>query len=106
MNVIKKLVENVPDFHSFMTVDELNESSKKLADTYPDKVKLMEIGKSRDGDPILCLKIGDGDLKALLYAFPHPNEPVGSLMLDYLSWKLVEDDELRKTFNFTWYIVK
>lgn len=106
MNIINKIAEDVPNYQFFMTVDELNESSRKLAETYPDKIKLFEIGKSRCGDSILCLKIGNGDLKALLYAFPHPNEPVGSLMLDYLSWKLAEDNDLRKIFNFTWYIVK
>lgn len=106
VNVIKEIIDNVPDYDVFKTVDELNESSKKLAEKYPDAVEFYEIGKSTLGDPIYCLKIGSGKKKALMYAFPHPNEPIGSMMLDYLSEKLAESEELRELLDFTWYIVK
>ena len=106
MNAIKRVIEQVPDYDSFMTVDELFESSKRLADEFPDLVRLEEIGKSQDGDPIHALIIGDGSRTALLYAFPHPNEPIGSVMLDYLTWKLAEDEELRNIFDFKWIVVK
>lgn len=106
MNIIKKIIEGVPDYNQFMSVAELNESSKQLRDTYPDLVELLEIGTSKDGEPICALKIGSGNKKALLYGFPHPNEPVGSVMLDHLSWKLAENEEFRNVFDFTWYIVK
>lgn len=106
MNIIRRIIEEVPNYETFMTVEELDESSKRLAEKYPDKVELLEIGKSRDGNSIICLKIGNGKKDALLYAFPHPNEPIGSLMLDYLSHVLVENSEFAGLFDYTWYIVK
>lgn len=63
MNIIKKIIEGVPDYNQFMSVAELNESSKQLRDTYPDLVELLEIGTSKDGEPICALKIGSGNKK-------------------------------------------
>jgi len=106
VNIVQEVIEKVPNYKKFMTVDELNESSRRLKESYPDIVEFLEIGHSASGEPIYCLKIGDGEKTALLYGFPHPNEPVGSVMLDYLSWKLAESKELREALDFTWYIVK
>ena len=100
-NVLKE----VPDYKAFYTVDELNMSSEKLARNYPEKAKIFEIGKSRRGEKIQALRIGKGTKTALLFGFPHPNEPIGSMTLEYLSWKLVEDESLNK-LDFAWYIVK
>ncbi len=104
--LIEEILRNVPDYRKFKTVEELNESSRKLAEEYREIVELKEIGKSRDGNPILSLKIGKGRLNAVLFAFPHPNEPIGSMMLDYLSIVYAENEELRKALNFTLHIVK
>jgi len=101
-----EVLDGVPDYQAFLTVDELNESSERLARQYPDQVKHYVIGTSKGGEPIKALRIGGGRLNALLFGFPHPNEPIGSLMLDYLSWRLAEDDELREMLDFTWYLVK
>ncbi len=100
------VLDNVPDYKTFYTVDELNDSSEKLAAEHPDKVSLFEIGRSKRGETIKALRIGDGKLNALLFGFPHPNEPIGSMMLEYLSRRLVEDDALREELDFTWYLVK
>lgn len=99
------LIAEVPDYKAFYTIDELNTSSDKLAHDNPDKVKLFNIGKSRKGEKIRALRIGKGKKTALLFAFPHPDEPIGSMTLEYLSQKLVEDRLLDK-LGFTWYIVK
>ncbi|MGB9819754.1 MAG: M14 family zinc carboxypeptidase [Pseudothermotoga sp.] len=106
MSVIEQVIEQVPDYNQFMTVEELNASSRRLKERFPEVVDLFEIGRSAQNEPIYCLKIGNGRKSALLYGFPHPNEPIGSVMLDYLSWKLSENRELRDMFDFTWYIVK
>ncbi len=103
---INALIRNVPDFQTFMTVDELNHSAQRLAERYPQAVQVLPLGESRRGDPIRALKIGNGPKKALLFAMPHPNEPIGSLMLEYLSARLAEDDELRTASGYTWYILK
>lgn len=105
-DILREIIESVPDYENFKTVEELDKSSRELAEKYPDTVKFFEIGKSTAGNPVNCLKIGNGGKSALLYAFPHPNEPIGSMMLDYLAEKLAENEELRGKFDFTWYIVK
>lgn len=106
MSTLERVIEGVPNYTKFMTVEELNQSSKALTEQFPKLVEMTQIGQSASGQPIYCLKIGQGKKNALLYGFPHPNEPVGSLMLEYLSWELVKNEELRKLFDFTWYIVK
>lgn len=100
-----KVIEEVPEYKTFCTIDELKVSSEKLSQKYPSKVKIFRIGKSRKGEEIEALKIGKGEKTALLFGFPHPNEPIGSMALEYLSWRLVEDESLDK-LNFTWYIIK
>ena len=104
--MFQHIIENVPDYTHFLTVDEMNENTKLLADKYPDIVEVIEAGKSETGDPIYCLKIGKGSKNALLYGCPHPNEPIGAMMLEYLSTCLAEDKEFREKLDYTWYIVK
>jgi hypothetical protein len=101
-----KLIDEVPEYREFMTVDELNASSRKLAEKHPDSVQMLEIGQSRAGETIFALKIGNGARNALLFAMPHPNEPIGSMMLEFLSGRLAADESLRKELDYTWYIVK
>ncbi|MCW4020609.1 MAG: M14 family zinc carboxypeptidase, partial [Candidatus Bathyarchaeota archaeon] len=100
------IVRAVPEYERFMTVDELNESSRRLADKHPDLVELFQIGESTREEPIYALKIGEGKRKAILVGFPHPNEPIGGLAIEYLSSRLVEDECLREHLGFTWYFVK
>ncbi|WP_040214519.1 M14 family zinc carboxypeptidase [Clostridium polynesiense] len=101
-----KIVKNVPDYKEFLTVDEMDESSKKLAQEYPDIVSCFEAGKSRKGHPIYCLKIGNGSKNALMFGCPHPNEPMGAMMLEYFSRAITEDKELREELDYTWYLIK
>lgn len=100
------IIENVPDYKTFLTVDELDESSKDLAKKYPDVVEIFEAGRSRGNHPIYCLKIGNGPKNALAFACPHPNEPIGAMMLEYLSKALVENKDFREEMGYTWYIIK
>ena len=99
------VVEEIPEYKAFYTIDELKANSEELAHKYPDKVKIFEIGKSRKGEKIKALRIGRGKKTALLFGFPHPNEPIGSMTLEYFSWRLAEDETLDK-LDFTWYIIK
>jgi len=104
--IYQKLLSDIPDYKEFLTVDEMNESSKILAMKYPECVSLFEIGKSRNDEPLYCLKIGNGSHVGLMFGCPHPNEPIGTMMLEYLSIKLAENKELRESLDYTWYIVK
>ncbi len=101
----QEILNKVPDYKEFMTVDELDESSRKLAEQY-ESVNLIDIGKSDSGRPILCLKIGNGKKNALLFAFPHPNEPIGSMTVEYLSNYLPKNPELLQEMDYTWYFIK
>lgn len=101
-----KILKNIPDYKSFYTVDELEESTKRLAERYPQLVKIFKIGESRKGHEINCIKIGEGKKIGLMFACPHPNEPIGAMMLEYFTEVLCECDEFRNELDYTWYIVK
>lgn len=103
--MFENLMDEVPDYKAFYTIDELNSTSEEVAHKHPERVKVFDIGKSRKGEKIKALKIGKGKKTALLFAFPHPNEPIGSMTLEYLSQRLAEDHSLDK-LGFTWYLVK
>lgn len=100
------VIDQIPNYDVFMTVDELDASSRQLAVEYPDLVELREIGRSRKGHPILCLVIGSGSQNALVFASPHPNEPMGCMLIEYFSRLLVENAGLRESLDYTWYFIK
>lgn len=103
---VNKVIEEVPKYKEFLNVDELNQSGDELAKDYPNIVKKFAIGKGRNGESIQALKIGNGKYRAILWGFPHPNEPVGSMTLEFFSTLLAENENLRKQLNYTWYIIK
>ncbi|MFX0106675.1 MAG: M14 family zinc carboxypeptidase [Candidatus Hodarchaeota archaeon] len=100
-----EVLDAVPDFKEFMTVEELDNSSKKLAEEFSD-VTFKKIGESREGKLISCLKVGHGDRNALLFAFPHPNEPIGSMTVEFLSRYLAENPDFTERTGFTWHLIK
>jgi len=51
-DLIYALLEKVPAFTEFLTVDELNESSKNLVRKHGDVAELVEVGTSRTGEPM------------------------------------------------------
>ncbi len=77
----QSIVDQVPDYKNFLAVEELDGSSRKLAEEFPGVVTLFEAGTSRGGHPIFAIKIGDGPKKALCFASPRPNKPIGAMML-------------------------
>lgn len=103
--VYQKVVDAVPDYQQFYTLEEHDASSRALAAEFPDVVELSEIGTTREGRPLLCLKIGEGPA-ALMLGCPHPNEPIGAMMLEHFSRALAEDEEFCRELGYTWYIVK
>jgi hypothetical protein len=103
---VLRILDDVPDYKAFLTVDELKESTLQLVGRYPEIVELLPIGKSRQGEIINAIEIGHGPKVALLFGMPHPNEPIGSMMLEFFSQRLAEDEGLRESLGYTWYIVK
>ncbi len=104
--LIDKIVQKIPDYNQFLTVDELNESTRNLVRANRNLAELFEFGTSRNGEKILGLKIGSGSQNALVFGFPHPNEPIGTMMLEFFTKELVENEELRESLDYTWYIIK
>jgi hypothetical protein len=68
-------------------------------------VSVWQCGVSRSGHPIRCLEVGDGPLHALLVGHPHPEEPVGTLVNEYLLELLVTTD-LAARLGFRFSLVK
>lgn len=104
--IYEELLKNVPDYKTFLTFDEMEASSRALAEKYPASTELFEIGRTRDGNILSCLKIGNGSHTALMFGCPHPNEPIGTMMLEYFTEQLAKDEALQKELDYTWYIVK
>ena len=104
--MIEKIINEIPDYKEFLTTDEMDANSLKLAKDHPDVVSVKSLGKSRKGHDVYCLTIGKGSKNVLMFGCPHPNEPMGAMMLEYLSKKLAEDDEFRQSFDFTWHLIK
>lgn len=104
--ILQKLLTEIPDYQEFLTAAELDESTRRLAREHPESVSLLEIGRTREGRALLCLQIGGGERNALLFGCPHPNEPIGAMLLEYFSRSLAENAALREALGYTWYIVK
>ena len=88
---IDKLLEKVPDFEYFYDTDTLFRHAKEKAEKNPDFCKLTYIGKSKAGEDIPMVSVGDGEVSILLFASPHPNEPIGAMMNYFLLDELTEN---------------
>jgi len=100
------LLARVPAFREFMTLEELGASSRALVAEFPGLARLETVGASAEGRPIELLTIGHGAKPALLVGVPHPNEPIGTLTLEFLCRLLCEDGDLRARLDATVYAVK
>lgn len=103
---LARILAQVPDYKAFLTVDEMDAHTLALPARYPGVCSVFEAGKSQKGHPIYALKIGSGAKNAYIMGCPHPNEPIGAMMLEFLTDLLCRDDALREELGFTWYIVK
>lgn len=93
---IEAALARVPDYDRFLTFDEMVARTRAVAEARPDIATLTEVGKSTEGRPIEMLKVGDGPQRLLLYALPHPNEPIGAMLIQFLLDELIENEELRR----------
>ena len=103
---LRQIAADIPDYQTFLTVDELNASTHHLVNKYPDLTNLEVIGHTRRGDPIELLTIAGGPLQAFVFGAPHPNEPIGTMTIEYLTRRLCEDAELRDELGYTWHFIK
>ncbi len=105
MNEISPVLNGIPDWEKYLTVDQINEEAAKLVDAYPGKIELIDLGMSTEGESIICLKVGDGKYNALIHGFPNSEEPYGGNLLTYLARALAENPEVTEVADYTWYLV-
>jgi hypothetical protein len=103
---LNDILQTIPDYQEFLTLDELHQSSLRLVEEFPQVAQLQVIGASTEGRPIELLTIGQGKRTALFLGAPHPNEPIGTLTLEFLSRLLCERSDLREQLDCTFLIVK
>lgn len=102
---IRKYMASLPEMDRFLTVDELNADFARIAAKHPSMAGLERVGSSSLGDPITMLSIGTGERNILLFACPHPNEPIGAMMVHHLARMLCEDADLRDGLGYTWNLI-
>ena len=102
---IPSILSRIPDYEAFDTVDELAARGRALAEKYPGIVSRTSLGRSRAGDALWCLRLGDGPENALCFACPHPNEPIGTLTLLTLAEILAGDPALLRETGMTWHLI-
>ncbi len=79
---VKKIIKDIPEYKEFLTNNELNKKAF-FARNYGFSVE--KIGSSSEGRNIYLIKTkGDNKKNALVWGFPHSNEPIGSLTVDFL----------------------
>ncbi|WP_280407746.1 M14 family zinc carboxypeptidase [Nocardia brasiliensis] len=100
---VGRLVGAVAPTDSFPTIDELDHFVDALARALPDRVAVTEIGGSRGGHPIRCVRVGTGPRRVVVVGNPHPNEPIGMATIRHLLGRLTHDDD--RTLGATWHFV-
>jgi hypothetical protein len=86
-------------------VDEIVAAMRAIAAEHSELARLERIGTSRLGEPIDSLTIAGGERHAIVFAFPHPNEPIGGLSALHLARRLCSDTGLRESFDLTWHVI-
>lgn len=98
-----KALQSVPDYQRFYTLDEMLNHAKEVVQQNPKLARYQEVGHSTDGEPIPMISIGDGPTPLLLFACPHPNEPIGAMLVQFLLDELVANEKLRS--GYTWHLL-
>lgn len=104
-NLFRRVIREIPDYAGFFTVEEMANRTKELAQR-SSRVRLVVVGYSRQGIPITAIEIGSGSRTAFLFGTPHPNEPIGAMMLDYLAQRLATDEEFLRWTNMRWILIQ
>jgi zinc carboxypeptidase len=105
MDVTARLVSSVPPIPAFPTVDEMEALVRGLADRHPERVEVSEVGRSRGGDPITEVRVGDGQHHVVVVGNPHPDEPIGMATIRHLLQQLCADPALAAELDATWHFV-
>lgn len=102
---LSAVLARVPDYGRFRTWSELRTGMASLVAEFPGIASREVVGRSSEGRPIELLTIGHGRRRALWVGAPHPNEPIGTLAIEFFARMLCEDDALRRALDVTLYAV-
>lgn len=102
---IRGYTSRIPNMDRFLTVDELHANLDSVVAEFPDVSRIQRVGSSKLGEPIRMLSIGSGTRNVFLFGCPHPNEPIGAMMLDHLARLLCTDESLRDAFDCMWHLI-
>ena len=96
-------LSRVPAFTEFYGTDKLYSHAVQVVATNSGFCSLDYIGESKNGEKIPMVTVGNGRNSILLFASPHPNEPIGAMMAYFLLDELIACPDLRE--ERTWHIV-
>ncbi len=102
----RHLVDTLPHFERIFRVEEMGERTQALAKAHPGALEVETVGSSREGRPIDVVRTGSGARTLLLLGFPHPDEGVGSLLIDHLLEQACRRPELLAAFDVRLVAVK
>lgn len=88
------------------TLAAMAEHTKRIASSARNLVEVRLLGYSSGGRPIELISIGDGPDSALVVGAPHPNEPLGCLVIERFLDQLVADATFRKGLGYRWHFIK
>jgi hypothetical protein len=103
VNELERALARIPNYERFYTLDELFAEAKRVAEAHPDVASYEEMGVSGDGEVIPMVRIGDGGEHVLLFACPHPNEPIGAMLVHFLLSELISNESLRQ--GRSWFLL-
>lgn len=106
--ILKEIAASIPNYEYFLTVDEMRASTAHLHAEFPNITSVRIVGTTREDDPLdlLSIRHGDGLPNAFLFGAPHPNEPIGCMVIEFLARRLCEDENLRATLGYNWHFIK
>lgn len=99
----EEIIADVPKYTQFYTLEELDKRAIELSKKY--NFEIREVGRSELNHPIYLIKAGNAERNAFVWGFPHPNEPVGSMTIDWLVNYFGSNPEALKETNYTWHFM-
>jgi len=102
---IESLLKHVPNYGSYMSAEELDRSSERLVGQHPRIASMIDLGTTAGGRKLQAVRIGKGRYNALVYGFPNPEEPLGGLVIDFLTKALLTEGDVLSELDYTWYFI-
>ena len=99
------ILDEIPTYERFYAIDELNAKITALVTEHKGRLEQVELGFSTLGEPISCIRVGEGRFNALIHGFPNCEEPYGGNLLECLARALAEHDDVIKELDYTWYLI-